>query len=107
MIGDLVVVEIDAKRIQAYRQTDGSLAWESEIDSPLAGDLIVWKDRILIPLTSGTVISLPIEGNADVPQRWNCGRNLSGSVLVLDDHLILSSDDGSWIRIDSLPGGTR
>ncbi|MCA9093293.1 MAG: PQQ-binding-like beta-propeller repeat protein [Planctomycetaceae bacterium] len=105
-IGNLVLVETGS-RLFAYKAADGSPAWDTEIDSSLAGDVVIWKNQLTIPLASGTVLTLPAAGNADAIQRSDVGRNLSGTVIAQGDSLLLSSDDGSWLRIDSLPGGSR
>lgn len=105
--GGYVLVETDMKQLRAYRQADGSLAWETEIDSSVAGDVVIWKNTITVPLASGTIVSVPENEGSEQVQRWGCGRNLSGTVLVRGESLLLSSDDGSWIRVDQPPGGAQ
>lgn len=105
--GDLVLVETGGDQLHAFHAADGSHAWDAEIDSSLAGDVVLWRNQLTIPLISGTLLTLPPEGNAESIVRTNVGRNLSGSVVPLEEALLLSSEDGSWIRLNALPGGAQ
>lgn len=105
LLGDFILVETGGNRLIGYRHADGQQVWETPLESPIAGQIVLWKNSITVPLASGVVLSIPQEGNPEGITRWDAGRNLAGTTLLAQDSLLLAGDDGSWIRIDQLPGG--
>jgi outer membrane protein assembly factor BamB len=100
-VGSMLLVETRDHQLLCFDvgakpKLQWTLPWD---ESGVAGPPDVVRGRLVIPDRDGTVVGLdPATGSGAV--RQSVGQPLSGSVISVDGHAVVTSIDGSLYRVD-------
>lgn len=105
LLGDAVLVETGSSQLHCLELGDELASrWEQPLDlgeAALAGRPLLDAESLLVPLVDGRVLRVSA-ATGELQAELHAGCRLSGAVLELEGRQIVTSLDGSLIRVSEL-----
>ena len=99
----LVLVADGGGYLMAFAETDGTVRWEIDVESPVRSSPIIVGDLVVVGTGAGDVIAYELASQRE-HWRQQPGGPINASLVAVDGIVYAGSDDGNLYAVDAQDG---